>query len=144
MPQILDSLELLIEAHHLIKEEVLLVINSRTICDKLIVGTHCLLVLFFWPMFSPQLSLSLFTEAGTKSLFLCLVPSSDHSLSLWFLSTSQHPHTQIWPSILFDLLPARRNHKHTDINWISHSLFSLVNSKHWHAFLSTALLLGRD
>lgn len=44
---LLDSLELLIETHHVIKEEVLLVINSWTICGILIVGTHCLLVLFF-------------------------------------------------------------------------------------------------
>lgn len=43
---------------------------------------------FSWPTVSPQLSLNLFTEAGIKSLFLCLVPNNDHSLSPRFLSTS--------------------------------------------------------
>lgn len=92
MPQIhqsfLYSLELQIEEHHSIKEEVLLIINSWTTFDKQIVGSQCLLVLFFWPALSPQLSFNLFTEAGIKPLFLCLVPSNDHSLSPLFLSTS--------------------------------------------------------
>lgn len=92
MPQIhqsfLDSFKLLMEAHHLITEEVLLIINSWTFCDKLFWATQCLLVLFFWPTLSPQLSFTLFTEAGIKCLFLCLVPSNDHSLTPRFPSTS--------------------------------------------------------
>ena len=83
----LKSFELLMEQHRLVTEMVSQIINSYKFCDKLMAGY----TVFFWPILSPQHSFNVFTEAGSKSLLLCLGPNKHHSLPPSLPSASGAP-----------------------------------------------------
>lgn len=107
MPQIhqsfLYSLELQIEEHHSIKEEVLLIINSWTTFDKQIVGSQRLLVLFFWPALSPQLSFNLQASSPCSSAWCPAMTTACPHCSSAPVVLSASPHLNLaqhppWPS----------------------------------------------